>query len=241
MTPNSIPECEFCGKEYKSDSSRWLYYEPDCDCAHKKYVKECQLLTGKNKIDRIRNIKINSGIGQRFYHKTFLNYSGNKAKKDCMEWAKNYRENIKLGKGLFLTGTVGTGKTHLLSAIIDYIARVKKSLNFNDIIYRTTPAMLNEIRNSYENKDFEDVINKFKDCHLLIIDDLGAEKTTDWVLDIFFEIIDSRYADLRPVIIASNLTAIEIKQKLDERIMSRIYEMSMGIKLTGSDWRLEGK
>lgn len=197
---------------------------------------------GKKRIDRIRNIKLNSGIGERFYHKTFSNYIGNnKAKKDCMEWAKNYRDNIITGKGLSLTGTVGTGKTHLLAAIIDYIARVKKRLNLNNIVYRTTPAMLNEIRNSYENKDFEDVINNFKECHLLIIDDLGAEKTTDWVLDIFFEIIDSRYSDLRPIIIASNLTNIEIKQKLDERIMSRIYEMSKGIKLTGKDYRLEIK
>jgi len=61
------------------------------------------------------------------------------------------------------------------------------------------------------------------------------------VLETYFEIIDYRYANLYPTIIATNLTDIEIKQKLSERIMSRIYESCKGIKLTGKDYRLGAK
>jgi DNA replication protein DnaC len=193
-------------------------------------------------IDLIRRIKFTSGIGARFYNKTFSNFKGNDlAVEICKKWASNYQENVKNGQGLFFTGGVGTGKTHLIAAIIDYIARIKKRLYLNRIIYRNATSLLNEIRSSYNSDSFEKVLDKFKIAHLLIIDDLGAEKTTDWVLDIFFEIIDCRYAELRPTIIATNLTDIEIKQKLDERIMSRIYEMCKGIKLTGRDYRLEEK
>lgn len=240
LKPNSIPKCEMCGKEKRLIGSKYRYYDYNCDCMGKNYCKERNLDEGKNKIKWIKDIKRVSGIGARFFSKTFSSYKGNeKALNECRKWAKNYQENYKAGKGLFLTGNVGTGKTHLLAAIIDYIARIKKRLGLNSIVYRTTPVMLSEIRNSYENKNFEEVINNFKDSHLLIIDDLGAEKTTDWALDIFFEIIDYRYSELKPVIIASNLTDLEIKQKLDERVMSRIYEMCKGLKLTGKDYRLE--
>ena len=209
-----------------------------CSCgARREETKQ----EGKRTIARIKNIK-DCCIGERFFSKTFFNIRGNaKAVETSKKWAFRYEENCRKGKGLFLTGNVGSGKTHLLAAIIDYIARVKKRSGLVSLIYRNSTSMLNEIRNSYQNNNFDDVVDKFKRCHLLIIDDLGAEKTTDWVLDIFFEIIDYRYANLKPIIIATNLTDMEIKQKLDERIMSRIYEMCKGIRLTGKDHRLEAK
>lgn len=240
LMPNSIPKCEMCGKEQKLIGDTYKYYDYNCDCLGENYCRERNIREGKDKIKWIKGLKRSSGIGERFFNKIFTNYKGNeKVSNECRKWVKNYSENYKSGKGLFLTGNVGTGKTHLLAAIIDYIARVKKRLTLNFIVYRNTTSMLNEIRNSYENKDFKEVIGNFKNCDLLMIDDLGAEKITDWVLDIFFEIIDYRYSELKPIIIASNLTDLEIKQKLDERIMSRIYEMCKGLKLTGKDYRLE--
>ena len=201
---------------------------------------EEQKARGRDMVDWIRRLKFATGIGARFFDKTFINYTGNpQAIAICKKWASGYRENCRTGRGLFFTGNVGTGKTHLIAAIIDYIARIKKRLHFNKIIYRNATSLLNEIRSSYDNNGFDTVLDRFKNAHLLIIDDLGAEKTTDWVLDIFFEIIDYRYAELKPVIIATNLTPAEIKAKLDERIMSRIYEMCIGIKLTGKDYRKE--
>lgn len=204
------------------------------------FNREEQKARGKDMIDWIRKLKFATGIGARFFNKTFANYSGNEqAVAICKKWASGYRENYRTGKGLFFTGNVGTGKTHLIAAIIDYIARIKKRKQLNKIVYRNATSLLNEIRSSYDSDSFDRVISRFKEAHLLIIDDLGAEKTTDWVLDIFFEIIDYRYAELKPVIIATNLTPAEIKAKLDERIMSRIYEMCIGIKLTGKDYRKE--
>lgn len=199
--------------------------------------------SGKFIVGRIRRAK-RCGIGTRYFNKTFRNYEakGNeKAVNECRLFCKNFEKNLDEGRGLFLTGTVGTGKTHLIAAIIDYIARLYKR-KYNLLIkYFTSTGLLSELKNSYEDRTSDELISDIKNCTLLVIDDFGAEKTTDWVLETYFEIIDYRYANLYPTIIATNLTDIEIKQKLSERIMSRIYESCKGIKLTGKDYRLGAK
>jgi len=196
---------------------------------------------GKYMIARIRRAK-KCGIGARYYGKTFSNYKeGNnkKAVDECKAYCRDFSKNLKNGKGLFLTGTVGTGKTHLLAAIVDYMARIYKRKYSVDIMYFTSIGLLNELKNSYEDKTNDELIFNVKNCILLLIDDFGAEKTTDWVLETYFEIIDYRYSNLLPTIIATNLTDKEIKEKLSERIMSRIYEVNKGIKLIGKDYRIE--
>lgn len=140
---------------------------------------------------------------------------------------------------MFLSGTVGTGKTHLIAAMIDYLARIKKE----HVNYYNSVSLLNKIRFTFNRKykdepTTEEITNQIKDCNLLIIDDLGSEKITDWASEIFFDIIDYRYSNLKSTIISTNLTSMEIKEKLNERLMSRIYEMCKGIKLTGKDYRL---
>jgi len=199
--------------------------------------------SGKFMIERIRRAK-KCGIGKRYFNKTFSNYeirNNGKVIDECKTYCRNFAKNLHEGKGLFLTGTVGTGKTHLIAAIIDYIARLYKRKYNLLIMYFTSTGLLNEIKNSYENKTSDELIFNIKHCTLLAIDDFGAEKTTDWVLETYFEIIDYRYANLFPTIIATNLTDKEIKEKLSERIMSRIYEVNKGIKLIGKDYRLEIK
>ncbi len=205
------------------------------------FEKERLKDNGKFMIDRIRHAK-KCGIGTRYLFKTFRNYEvkGNeKAVGECRLYCKNFAKNLHEGRGLFLTGTVGTGKTHLIAAIIDYIARIYKRKYNLLIMYFTSIGLLSELKNSYEDKTSDELIFDIKHCTLLVIDDFGAEKTTDWVLETYFEIIDYRYSNLFPTIIATNLTDKEIKEKLSERIMSRIYEVNKGIKLVGKDYRLK--
>jgi DNA replication protein DnaC len=204
------------------------------------WPKEYKKGQGKNMIDKIRKIK--RTIPARFYCKTFGNFDKKKNPggfDTCRSYAKNFIENLKSGRGLFITGTVGTGKTHLVVAIVDYIARLLKRKGSFKIIFVTAIDLLSEIKYSYDKNNTEDIINNFETCNLLIIDDLGIEKTTDWTHELFYKIIDSRYSNLLPVIITTNLTDIEIKDKLSERIISRIYEMCKGIKLAGKDYRLK--
>ena len=154
---------------------------------------------------------------------------------------------LKGAKGLFITGKVGTGKTHLVAAIVDRLARLyarrlfSKYYNYYEypIIYVSAVELFSQIRASFNEHNTDEIMEKYENCNLLIIDDLGVEKASDFTVEYIYKIIDNRYCNLKPVIITSNLTDDELKEKLSERIISRIYEMCKGIKLTGKDYRLE--
>ena len=205
-----------------------------------KFSKDYSKRRGLMLIESIREIRYD--IGLRFKAKTFSNFDKSRspaAYKICLEYARNFLDNLKNGKGLFLTGNVGSGKTHLVVAIIDYIARIHKRKIKSFVTFKTSVNMLAEIKYSFDKNSTEQVIEDYENCCLLVIDDLGSEKTTDWTNELFYKIIDYRYSNLKPLIITTNLTDQELKEKLSERLISRIYEMCKGLKLTGKDYRLE--
>ena len=76
---------------------------------------------------------------------------------------------------------------------------------------------------------------------LLILDDLGVEKTTEWALQALYVVVNRRYLDGRQTIITSNLTLDEVREKLGDRIASRIVGMCHPVRLTGRDRRLQKK
>jgi len=191
--------------------------------------------------ERIQELK-DCGIGIRFKNKTFSNFDktqNTEAFNICKEYAKNFLQHSKEGKGLFLYGNVGTGKTHLAVAIVDYIARLHKNEINGSIRFITVTELLQTIKDSFKYTDGKNVIDRFKKCRLLIIDDMGTNKVTDWTQEVFYSIINYRYENLLPTIITTNLTIDEFKKVNDERLMSRIFEMCKGVKLSGEDHRIK--
>jgi len=160
--------------------------------------------------------------------------------------AKKY---ITMNKGLYLTGDRGTGKTHFAVAImrgsLEHVTPVDtgKGLTIRTQsvpAFVSVPEMLLEIRQSYsENKSSEKTtIDKYTERNLLIMDDLGVEKTTEWAMQILYIIIDRRYRDEKRTIITSNLSLDELSAKLDDRVASRIAGMCMVLPMKGADRRL---
>jgi DNA replication protein DnaC len=261
LMTDSIPKCQICGKEYiestytvrDSNYYNTVKYRlfPTCDCGRKR---EEQKEKGQARAKYI--IKFKQIVGERFYNKTFSNFKkadNPKAYSECLGYVRNLEENLKQGKGLCLTGNVGSGKTHLISAMIDWIARIAKRKKFDKkIIFKTSVDLITTIKYSFDNtvrdKTLDDwdlnterLMELFETCNLLIIDDLGTEKTTDWSSELLYKIIDTRYSNLKATIITTNLSTQELKDKLSERLMSRIYEMCKGVKVLGKDHRLEIK
>ncbi len=151
--------------------------------------------------------------------------------------AKNYADNFEkmkeAKKGLLLYGAVGTGKSYHAACIV------------NDLIDKGYPCLMtnfsrlvNTIQGLYADKqDYIDGLNKFD---LLVIDDLSAERDTEFMNEIVFTIIDSRYRAGLPLIITTNLTADEIKHPADirkQRTFSRLLEMTIPVEVAGSDRR----
>lgn len=144
-------------------------------------------------------------------------------------YADQFREFKREGKGLLLWGSVGTGKTYLAACIAnelidnDYLVKMAK-----------LSELANQIQGMFEGKqEFIESLNKYT---LLILDDLGAERSTEYMKEIIFNIIDSRYRSGLPFIVTTNLTMNEMKQPSDigyARIYDRVLERCHPIQVDG--------
>lgn len=154
-----------------------------------------------------------------------------------------------LTDSLYLTGARGVGKTHLAAAVVrervldwqPYISR-EHPWTVPSIRWIATPDLLLDIRDSFRDgsdKSERDIIEEYTDCKLLVLDDLGAEKTTEWSLQTLYTIIDRRYRDEQQTIVTSNLTLNQLGDKLDDRISSRLAELCTVIELKGQDRRVK--
>jgi DNA replication protein DnaC len=148
-------------------------------------------------------------------------------------------------ESLYLTGPRGTGKTYMAAAIIREIVMDKTpSHSLSGLQWISAPDLLLEIRATFRDgseRSEKGIIAQYSDCHLLVLDDLGAEKTTDWSLQTLYTIIDRRYREERQTIITSNLSLDELAERLDDRIASRLSELCRVVVLTGPDRRTQRK
>lgn len=149
---------------------------------------------------------------------------------DAMKkYADNFSEFRKDGKGLLLYGTVGTGKTYYAACIANELIDSGYS-----VLMTNFARLTNQIQGMFDGKqEFIDSLNRYT---LLIIDDLGAERTTEFMQEMVFNIIDSRYRSGLPFIITTNLTADEIKKPQEicySRIYDRILERCFPVEISG--------
>lgn len=153
---------------------------------------------------------------------------------DAMQnYVKNFTDFKKEGKGLLLHGTVGTGKTYFSACIAN--ALIDKGYS---VMMTNFARLTNQIQGMYEGKQkFIDSLNRYS---LLIIDDLGAERKSEFMQEMVFHIIDSRYRSGLPFIITTNLTTDEIKKPQDigySRIYDRIIERCFPVEVSGASRR----
>lgn len=195
-----------------------------------------KLRTWQRQQELERNIK-SAQIPKRFTKVTFETLRLDNHNRQAYLAAKKYAEEFTrdTSDGLIIAGPVGTGKTHLAIAILRTV--LQKGIPG---ICVQVPELLYEIRQSfgYENADKANLLNLVKTAEFLVLDDLGAEKATDWVRETIFVVIDARYRDLKPMVITTNCTLDELAERIGDRIASRIVEMCQGIYLGGKDWRL---
>ena len=151
--------------------------------------------------------------------------------------AKNYADHFEEMKkrkiGLLFYGTVGTGKSFHAACIVNELIDKGYSCMMTNFA-----RLVNTIQGMFEGKqEYIDRLNKFD---LLVIDDLSAERDTEYMNEIIFNIIDSRYRAGLPLIITTNLTAEEIKNPADirkQRTYSRLLEMTIPVEVAGVDRR----
>jgi DNA replication protein DnaC len=143
--------------------------------------------------------------------------------------------NLDAGRGLWFYGGVGTGKTTLAMIVSQAALDAGRS-----VATYSLPRLLAEIRATFETDaegSYVDFLDRLAIVDLLHIDDVGAERTSDWVLEQLYSIVNARYEDERSVIITTNLERDELAEQIKERTVSRLEEMCTLVPLYGEDAR----
>jgi DNA replication protein DnaC len=150
-------------------------------------------------------------------------------------YVRNIDENLAAGRGLWFFGSVGTGKTTLAMLVSRHALEAGRSV----AIY-SLPRLLAQIRTTFDDDggdSYVDLLDRLTEVDLLHIDDVGAEKTSPWVLEQLYAIVNARYEDERAVMITTNLERDDLAEQITERTVSRLEEMCDVLPLWGADAR----
>jgi len=150
-------------------------------------------------------------------------------------FVRDIEEHLDDGRGLWFYGSVGTGKTTLAMLVSQAALDAGRSV----AIY-SLPRLLAEIRATFETGSegsYVDFLDRLAAVDLLHVDDVGAERTSDWVLEQLYAIVNARYEDERSVIITTNLERDALVEQIKERTVSRLEEMCTLVPLYGEDAR----
>ena len=151
-------------------------------------------------------------------------------------FAQSIDEKLDAGRGLWFMGPVGTGKTTLAMLVSKAALQAGRSV----AIY-SLPRLLNEIRETHRaDRSHVELLDRLTAVDLLHIDDVGAERTTDWVLEELYSIVNARYEDSRSIVITTNILDREaLCEQITERTVSRLTEMCDELPLLGHDRRMD--
>jgi DNA replication protein DnaC len=169
-----------------------------------------------------------SGVGPRHCQSSFENFEGNE------QLVKTCNQMLSQGKDVILSGQTGCGKTHLA------VAMVREFLQRNQgAVFIPVPQLLLKIRSAFAPhpaQTEQDLVERYSGCKLLVLDDLGAEKTTEFSIATLYLILDQRIRHMRQTIVTTNLTLQAIEHSLGARIASRLAGMRV-IRIGMPDWR----
>jgi hypothetical protein len=238
--------CPFCGKPivYGHTELMGVYYSQPLECpcvTEKKTMERAARIAEGREIVR-NNMREYSGLSKRAVRQRFRNFKPDDGQKEAFEaarrFAKEYIEGKNTGTGLLFIGGVGSGKSHIaaaaVNAIIDYIpipddvadGADSRTAIYTGVRFVGTVKLLEQLRASYnDSESAQDIIRRYQESKLLVLDDLGAEKPSDWARERLFDIIDSRYNQCLPIIITTNEDVQGLRQKLGDRICDRIRSM----------------
>jgi DNA replication protein DnaC len=140
------------------------------------------------------------------------------------EYCRSIADNLDQGRGLWLYGSSGTGKTTLAMLVSRTALEAGRSV----AIY-SLPKLLARIRRTFDaehgEQSYADLFQRLATVDLLHIDDLGAENRTEWVLEQLYALVNERYESQRSLVVTTNLEEHELEQQIGGRVVSRLVEM----------------
>ena len=206
-----------------------------CKCRQAELEAERQALAEQARLQRIREMR---KVGFPDYEMQFCTFdrddrSNEKLSDIAHRYVDNFDEMLSRSKGLLLYGTVGTGKTFISACIANALTD-----RGYPCLVTNFARLINTISGMYDGKQaYIDGLSRFD---LVVIDDLYAERDTEYMGEMVQNIIDSRYRSGRPLIVTTNLSKADLMQPTDirkKRIYSRLFEMCIPYEVKGVDRR----
>ena len=222
---------DFCPRGV-CDGSGWIL-DDDGDLARPCECREIR-------INRASSRRIGTGVPRRFRTVSLdsnpLRDFPPEVLRQVRDFVADIDRNLDRGRGFWFYGDVGTGKTSLAMVISRAAVEAGRSV----AIY-SMPQLLADIRATYEDGaggSYPDLFRRLSRVDLLHLDDLGAEKSNEWVLEQLYAIVNERWQEQRSMLVTTNLTdRDELREQIGERTVSRLSEMCATIPIMGSDLR----
>lgn len=208
-----------------------------CPCQAEAERQRRKAEEQRKRMDSIKRRKA-QGLQDRYlYDYTFANDNGqNPLMKKARAYVEHWNEAYRYNTGLLLFGDVGTGKSFFAGCIAN--ALLDRDI---PVLMTNFPTILNRLTGMF-SEDRAEFIASLGMYDLLILDDLGVERSTEYAMEQMFTVVDCRYRSRKPMIITTNLTLEEIKNPPDlahARIYDRILERCAPILFSGKNFRKE--
>jgi DNA replication protein DnaC len=240
---SEIHVCPYCQKEVPKLELELLgkkrTVQPVCECEAEKAMEPIKAAEERYKESELKRLFSIHDLGERFNDSDFTNFIVRTGSEMCFKLAKKYVEEFDSweGESLMFWGEPGNGKSHLATAIANELTTKGKR-----IVFISMPDLLEKIKATFNKNSLEtesQIMKGLQMCDLLIIDDVGAEKVTEWVQEVIFRIVDGRYKRLKPIMVTSNLEPKELAERIGKRAYDRLIEISQPIKNEATSFRRE--
>ena len=208
----------------------------ECQCRRVEREKQEAIINEQKHLGLVHRLKSDGFSDTEMCNWTFANDNGRNpqmkhAHRYVDKWAEVRTKNI----GLLLWGGVGTGKSFFAGCIANALMEQEVPARMTNFA-----RILNELNSSFSGRN--DIVDKLCRYPLLVIDDFGMERGTEYALEQIYNIVDSRYRSRKPLIVTTNLTLDEIRHPQDTahaRIYDRLLEMCVPVSCIGVSFRKE--
>lgn len=227
----------YCGKCHTQKQCRiTLMGQEDivsclCKCESARLDAEDKARKHRDELERISRLRVQGIQDKAVREYTFANAEQSEEIIKCRKYVERWPDMLENNSGLMFWGGVGNGKTFAASCIA------------NALIDKGIPALVTSFpRILSAGWDKTEIIDQMRRFPLMVIDDLGAERQSEYAREVVYMVVDERYKAGKPLIVTTNLKLDDLKNPADEndkRIYSRILEMCVPVYFKGGSRRVE--
>lgn len=241
---DGMAHCSVCGKAKQvkiriPGSNKEMVVPCICKCRERELEEERERKKHDEEMRRIERLRDSSMMASKFRKAKFSSYRIRDENKDAHRIASNYvkhfRDMYNRNQGLIFYGPVGTGKSYTAACIANALIE-----NRTSVIMTSFVKILQDIDGRKMGEaEYMAILNS---ASLLIIDDLGAERSTEYAQEKVYNIIDSRARSNKPMILTTNLDINDMMDTSDiqyKRIYDRIFEGCFPVEITGESFRIQ--